>query len=156
MENASKALIYAGEILVGVLLLTLMVFLFQSLGAFSDTVDKNIETKNINEFNAPLEKYRERKDITAHDIITMGNYAKQYNEKMQSERLKVIVQGVESKFINAHKFNEEQKQYEFIEKYSTKLENAQTGERKIIYFECTQMTYDEETGRINEIRLKIL
>lgn len=152
MENASKALIYAGEILVGVLLLTLMVFLFQSLGTFSDTVDKNIETKNINEFNAPLEKYRGRTDITAHDIITMGNYARQYNEKMQSERLKVIVQGVESKFINAHKLDEEKKQqYEFIEKYSN---NKQT--EGIIYFECTQMTYDEETGRINEIRLKIL
>lgn len=152
MENASKALIIAAEVLIGVLLLTLMVFLFNAVGNFSDTVDKNIETKNVNEFNAPLEKYRERTDITAHDIITMGNYAKQYNENMQSVRLKVIVEGVESKFVNAHQLDEDKnEQYEFIEKYSN---NKQTNE--IIYFKCTQMTYNEETGIINMIKLKIL
>lgn len=155
MENASKALIYAGEILVGVLLLTLMVFLFQSLGTFSGTVDQNIETKNINEFNAPLEKYRGRKDITAHDIITMGNYARQYNEKIESKKLKIIIEDVDSQYIYAHDFKDQEKQSKFIEKYST-YEDEETREIKIIYFECKQMTYDEETGKINKIIVKKL
>lgn len=148
MENASKALIYAGEILLGVLLLTFMVFLFHSLGTFSDTVDENIETKNINEFNAPLEKYRGRTDITVQDIVTIGNYAKEYNEQIESIQIKVIVSGVESKYTSAHTLKDDKEQYEFIKKYS----NSATNE--IIYFECTQMTYNEETGRISEIKLK--
>lgn len=150
MENASKALIYAGEILLGVLLLTLMVFMFHSAGTFSDTVDKNIEEKQISEFNAPLEKYRGRTDITAQDVITMGNYAKQYNEDIGSIKIKVIVNNVDSKYKNAYTLgNNSDLVYEFINKYS-----YDDSKKEIIYFKCEQMTYDEETGLIKEIKIK--
>ena len=151
MENASKALIIAAEVLLGVILLTLMVFMFRAMGAFSDAVDKNIETKNVNEFNAPLEKYRGRTDITAPDIITMGNYAKQYNEKMGTTKLTVNAK-IGSKTISVHQLDDSnEEQYEFINNYSTDTTN---GESKIVYYKCTQMTYDEETGRINKITLE--
>lgn len=150
MENASKALIYAGEILLGVILLTLMVFLFQAAGSFSDKVDKNIETKVINEFNAPLEKYRGKTDITVQDIVTIGNYAKQYNEQIGEVKLKVIVYNVESKYMLAHILSDNKnQQYEFIQKYSNDINTSE-----IVYFECIKMNYSEETGRINIIELK--
>ena len=148
MENASKALIMAAEILIGVILLTLMVFLFRAMANFSDTVNSNIATKNINEFNIGFEQYRVKPGLMVQDIISMGNLAKQYNEQMESIPIEVIAYGVEAKYRNVHKLTDELS-YEFIRNYSN---NLQTND--IIYFECQKMEYDEETGRINRIEVK--
>lgn len=154
MENTSKALIIAAEILIGVLLLTLMVFTFRALDNFSDAVDSNIETKNIGEFNARFEKYRGKNDLTAQDVITIGNLAKQYNIEVQEEQLlvNVTVLGVESKYAKPHKLTDELA-YEFIKKYSNEANTNQ-----IIRFECKKenMEYNKTTGKINQIVLKKL
>lgn len=156
MENASKALIIAAEILIGVLLLTLMVFMFHAMGTFSKTVDDNIETKNVSEFNINFEKYRGKSDITVQDIVSMGNLAKQYNEKMGNEQLQIMVTGVSAKYRYVHKLNDEQT-YDFIKDYSTVTRN-EGGQRidEVLHFECTEITYDNETGKINRIVLKNL
>lgn len=156
MENASKALTIAAEILIGVLLLTLLVFLFRAMGSFSNTVNSNIEAKNISEFNNPFEHYRGRNDITAQDIVTMGNLAKQYNNQMESTQIEVIVNGVSNIYHKAHSLNDKTT-YEFIEDYSTikKTTNGQTV-TEIVYFKCKEMTYHNQTGRIHKIVLEKL
>ena len=40
MENASNALIMAGSVLIGVILLTTMVFVFRAAGDFAKSVDQ--------------------------------------------------------------------------------------------------------------------
>lgn len=47
MENASKALIMAGGILVGVLVLSLMVYLFADFGSTSAQINAQKQTKSI-------------------------------------------------------------------------------------------------------------
>ena len=154
VENTSKALIIVAEILIGVVLLTLMVFTFRALGSFSDAVDYNIQTKNINEFNIRFEKYRGRNDLTAQDIITIGNLAKQYNMGFEEENLPITINvlGVESKYAKPHKITNELT-YEFIKKYSNEI-----GTNEMIRFECKKedMDYDKITGKINKIVLKKL
>ncbi len=156
MENASKALIIAAEILIGVLLLTLMVFMFHAMGTFSKTVDDNIETKNTSEFNINFEKYRGKTDITAQDIISMGNLARQYNKQMDSEQLQIEVKGVSRKYQAPHKLTDEDT-YNFIQEYSMV---AKTIDGKIVeevrYFECIKIEYNSRTGKINRIELKNL
>ena len=156
MENATKALILAGEILIGVILLTLMVFMFRAMGDFSNAVDENIETKNRLEFNANFEKYWNKADITAQDIVSMGNLAKRYNEKMQNEELEILVVGVSSKYQKMHILKDEQT-YDFIREYSTvnkTLNSQQISE--IRHFQCIEMTYHKENGKVNRIVLKKL
>ena len=153
MENTSKALIIAAEILMGVLLLTLMAFTFRALGNFSDAVNSNIETKNINEFNTKFEKYRGRKDLTAQDVITIGNLAKQYNagiEEKQELPITVTVVGVENKYAKPYQLTDELA-YEFIQRYSN-----ETSTKQIIRFECKKenIEYNKITGKINKIVLK--
>lgn len=140
MENASKALIIAAEVLLGVLLLTLLVFAFRAMASFSDTVDKNIETKNLNEFNTKFEIYR-RNDLTAQDVITIGNLAKKYNRESESIQVTVNVSGTESKYGKVHQLSDDNT-YEFIEKYSSNT------------FKCENMEYNQTTGRIQKITLK--
>lgn len=144
MENASKALIISAEILLGVLLLTIMVYAFHLMGSFSDTVDKNIETKNVAEFNTKFEKFQ-NKNLTAQDIVTIINLAKQHNEKMDTEAVSII--------LNGKKLS--------LDKYTEKELNAQIKENsldkdEIQYFTCTGMNYNKETGKIDQIVLKKL
>lgn len=140
MENASKALIIAAEVLIGVLLLTLMVFAFRAMGSFSDSVDKNIEMKNLSEFNTKFEIYR-KNDLTAQDVITIGNLAKKYNRESDSIQVTVNVNGTDSKYENVHRLSDTDT-YEFIKKYSANT------------FECENMEYNKTTGKIQKITLK--
>lgn len=147
MENASKALIISAEILIGVLLLMLLVFLFRTFGGVSNSINENIETNKLNEFNTKFEVYNGRKDLTAQDIITIGNLAKQYNaSEGAGMTITVIVTGVDSKYSNIHKLNDEQS-YEFINKYS--VENQ-------VKFECQNIDYNENTKMTHKIILKRL
>ncbi len=143
MENASKALIISAEILLGVLLLTLMVYAFHAMGSFSDTIDKNIETKNVAEFNTKFERFQ-NKDLTAQDIVTMINLAKQHNEKMEAEAVTILLNGGK---LQLNKYTEKELN-DFIQSNSFKSND------EIQYFTCIQMNYNKETGKINQIVLK--
>ncbi len=97
MENASKALIMAGSVLIGVLLLTLGVYIFSLYGNYSKNMYSKIEAAKIDQFNTQFLKYygttntvyKDKDDnekeynspilCTAHDIITLANLAKQSN-----------------------------------------------------------------------------
>jgi hypothetical protein len=148
MENASKALIMAAEILLGVLLLTLMVLAFRAFGAFSETVDTNIQKKLVSEFNVDFEKYRGETTITAQDVISIANLAKEYSKSGYDVIVSVL--SVESKYKNPYLLKDEDT-YKFIQQYSY---DSTTND--IIYFECQSIEYDEETGRVNKIVIKKL
>lgn len=81
MENASKALLIAAEVLLGVLIITVLVYAFTSGNAFSESYGETMDTQAIQEFNVQFEKYMGRKDLAAQDIITVANLAKKYNIK---------------------------------------------------------------------------
>lgn len=149
MENASKALIIAGEVLIGVLLLTLMVVVFHAMGIFSQTVNDNIAEKNIAQFNAQFLGFEGRKNLTAQDVVTMGNLARDYNKTEEGQnanrQIKVQVMGVDSKYANIHQLTDEQT-YQFMQEY---------GINKKASFTCIQMTYQEATGQIYRIGIKL-
>lgn len=94
MENASKALIMAGAILIGVLLLALMVYFFSVASGLRGAYSKNVNNTRITEFNTKFTKYNITKEeydnsecksyVTIHDIVSLANYAKEFNGEMQS------------------------------------------------------------------------
>lgn len=86
MENASKALIMATSVILGILILTFLVFIFGIFSNFSKTNNISQEDKQISSFNAEFFKYYEqnvsqRPKLTSHDIVSIGNYAKENNSK---------------------------------------------------------------------------
>lgn len=86
MENASKALIMAASILLGVMIISVAVALFNSFsGTGSEIIDKISQTQ-ITEFNNQFLKYEAQEgDISAYDVLTMTNLAKQNNSKYELE-----------------------------------------------------------------------
>ena len=57
MENASKALMMAAGVLIGLLILSLAVFLFTNFGAASAEAHRQNEENQINQFNAQFTVY---------------------------------------------------------------------------------------------------
>lgn len=84
MENASKALIMAAEVLIGVIILSIGAALFVIFSNYSKTTTEEIEATQIAEFNNNFLKY-EGKEVTAHDIISLANFARENNIKYELE-----------------------------------------------------------------------
>ncbi|MCI9016776.1 MAG: hypothetical protein HFJ53_06410 [Clostridia bacterium] len=157
MENASKALIITGGVLLGVLLLILMVFMFRSMGGFSKAVNENIEKKTVAEFNAPFEKYDKNANLTAQDVVTISNLVRSNNKKMQTEGTQnAIVMnltgvGSYSNMANKYLMDTQEENYrkitnEFIKQYSVDKKST---------FKCTGVKYDKKTALVNRIDIQL-
>lgn len=79
MENASKALLMVAGVLVGVMILSLGVYLFSVFGDSSTEINRRLEQAQIDEFNSQFTKYANKSDLTIHDIVTVANLAKSNN-----------------------------------------------------------------------------
>lgn len=149
MENASKALIMAATVLLGVMLLSIGVYLFSIFGGFSSQISNALSEKEINEFNAQFYKYQSYKDsegnwqnlCRAQDIVTVANLAKDNNKKYEYDKnasyyINVSVSNTPDKTFNLKrgpKFeeqNEEMYEY-FMKQFSLKKENNEPQ-----YFRC--------------------
>ena len=80
MENASKALIMAASVLIGIMILSLAVYLFATFGASSAQMHEQIQIDRINQFNAQFTIYQNRNNLTIYDVVTIANTAKNNNE----------------------------------------------------------------------------
>ncbi len=83
MENASKALLIAAEVLFGIMLLTMFTVLMSVFGNLQENYSEKKESQDIQAFNANFYNY-ERDNLTAQDIVTIYNFVKQYNESIDN------------------------------------------------------------------------
>lgn len=86
MENASKALLMAAGVLIGMLIISLGVYLFINFGTSSSQIHANIETNQLNQFNSQFTSYVGKKNVTIHDVISMANLATQNNKEYKFAR----------------------------------------------------------------------
>lgn len=94
MENASKALIMAGGVLIGILIISLAVYLFTDFGSTSAQINAQNSQKQITEFNSKFTVYEGNDNITIYDIITLAGYAKENNEyykDVEDEKIEVKI-----------------------------------------------------------------
>ena len=74
MENASKALLMAGGILIGVLILALMVTLFISSQDITKSYEETKQSEAVQQFNVNFTKYIGQ-NLTIHQVVTICNFA---------------------------------------------------------------------------------
>ncbi len=86
MENASKALIMAGGILISILIIGLVVFMFSNLGNVQSEAELAKEAMQIEKYNKRFEQYN-RSMLYGSDIISVINLAEDYNNVQASEQL---------------------------------------------------------------------
>lgn len=85
MENASKALLIAGAVLIGILVASLGVFLSEKMSDFTSRAYNDLQEHKRTEFNQQFLKYNKRDDLIIQDIVTIINLAKDSNIKNDLE-----------------------------------------------------------------------
>lgn len=107
MENASKALLMAAGVLIGILILSLAVYLFVTFGGRSAELHQQIEVDRLNQFNSQFTSYEGKDDVTIYDVITVANLAKSNNEyyELESQTNDNYYITVQVKNDNGQKFN---------------------------------------------------
>lgn len=125
MENASKALLMAGGILLGVLILALLVTVFTGSKSLSDSYERAKQEEAIQQFNVNFTKYLGQ-ELTIHEVVTICNFA---------DKNKVTVTGGFSG-TNADKISED------VASYSTSIKT----------YKLEINSYSDE-GYVNKIKI---
>ncbi len=82
MENASKALLIAGGVLVAILILGVLIVTINIVNSNQKTREKTLATEQLAEFNQKYEAYN-KKALRGTDIITLIKMAIENNNKME-------------------------------------------------------------------------
>lgn len=86
MENASKALLMAAGVLVGIIILSMFAYEMIYMSNNAQEFQEQAYVTQITEFNAKFEKYvGNEKILTAHDVVTLFGYVNEWNENNLSE-----------------------------------------------------------------------
>lgn len=83
MENASKALLMAGGVLIGLLIISLGVYLFTNFGGTAGQIQANIDENQLAQFNSQFTSYVGRDNVTIHEVVSMAKLATQNNQSYQ-------------------------------------------------------------------------
>lgn len=83
MDNASKALIIAGGMLIAIMIASLFVYLFTTYGTYADNMYDRIYERQLTEANNEYTKYEGSNENTIYDVITVVNKAKDNNSSLK-------------------------------------------------------------------------
>lgn len=80
MENASKALIIAGSVLIALMIIGALLLMFSNLSNYQGTETQGTREAQVVEFNNKFETYN-RNDIRGTDMISLMNSVLDYNQR---------------------------------------------------------------------------
>lgn len=125
MENASKALLIAGGILIAILVLAVVVTVSTSTSKLAQSQDEKKLAEQTAEFNRSFEAY-DKKVMYGTDIISVVNKANDYNEKVGSNDITIKI----------------------LDKGNSEIGISYEKEFKSSVFACTDISYSNITGRV--------
>ena len=145
MENASKALVMAAEVLIGIMIISLGVYLFATYSQTSKEIfDKRTE-QQIVQFNTRYTQYV-GKELTIYDVRTIATYANSDNQDIESdsEKINVYLQG-------NNVTNKTSSEWDSI------IQNAVNGitnaNKDFIKYKCEEPEYSSSTGKIKKMNI---
>lgn len=164
MENASKALIMAASILLGVMIISVGVALFNTFSEFAKSTTERIEESKISEWNNRYTKYHgtitveengkvkvKPIPVTAHEIISLANHAIENNKNYELETQNgynentYYVQVQVGKVENFEKLDDQAKN-KFLQ------ENSLTDDNETKYYMCDFYEISNVTKRVMYIK----
>lgn len=83
MENATKALLIAGGVLISIMVILAGIYLHSVLSEQSAQYKDIISATELEKFNSKFNVYIGRKNITAQEIISAVNLAKEYDNQVE-------------------------------------------------------------------------
>lgn len=86
MENATKALLMAGGVLISIIIASLLMLMFNNLANFQKTQNEQKAESEIVAFNQPFEGYH-RNGVRGNELISLINRVNDYNYRKTSKNL---------------------------------------------------------------------
>ena len=136
MENASKALLMAGGILIVLLILSSLVIFFTNLAEYQTNQDNSKLATQIAEFNDQYEPYN-KENLTLMELKTVYNKILNNNQKADTD-----ADNIETNIPD-------------IYKNITSWSNIAQDTKKTIRFNCTGIEYRSD-GRICKINFELV
>lgn len=90
MENASKALLIAAGIMVGVIVLSMVAYGYGKISNYYKTKELEIEGEQLADFNKPYIEYN-RNDVRGSDLLSLVNKILDYNDDGNNEEMEISV-----------------------------------------------------------------
>lgn len=84
MENASKALIMAGGMLIAILITSLLIYAWQLFSEYQSSQDSLSKIEDVSKFNSQFTSY-DRDDILGYELLSLINKVIDYNEKKSED-----------------------------------------------------------------------
>ena len=145
MENASKALINAGGMLIAMLIVGLLVWGFGRIRETQQTQVDQESIQEITDFNERFEAYN-RTTVRGYQMISLANLVydtnSRYTEADGYNPVTVTVDGLSS----ADATNEDLVTY--IQTNYDRMNSNQKNALKELVFECTGVEYDTQNSRV--------
>ena len=143
MENASKALLMAAGILVGVLILSLAAFLYTDYRTRAGEIGRRNTEQQLAEFNTQYTIYENRDDLTIYDVVNVANMAHENNEQYMYTNVYTTDYKI-TVYLNSIEI-QDYTQEQFDEKIKESLNTPQ--------YKCTAIEfYSDTTGRVKSVR----
>lgn len=164
MENATKALLIAGGVLIAIIILTILVKTYGNIGAFQRQQMSQEEAEQIEEFNKDYTKY-DGQYVYGTEVITIINKILDYKEK-QGIEIEVKISfldpyeyQIKNKKYTTKSINlkNESDVYTFIDftRNNTNFNNENdSSDIKNRAFKCTKVDQDSTTGKVNYIEFQ--
>lgn len=162
MENASNALLIAGGVLIGMLILSLAVYLFVDFGSTSADINQRTAEQQLTQFNSKFTVYEsEENKWTIYDIITVAGYARENNkyytdngsagkvdttffENNYKIKVDIIGSGIKGGTQNIQEFS--------TNKYHDMIQDEPINETGLPKYKCE--IYYHDNGRVSNIVFK--
>ena len=145
MENASKALIIAGGMLIAMLIVGLLVWGFGRIRETQQTQVDQESIQEITDFNERFEAYN-RTTVRGYQMISLANLVYDTNSRFTEadgyNPVTVTVDGLSS----ADATNEDLVTY--IQSNYDRMNSNQKNALKELVFECTGVEYDTQNSRV--------
>ena len=144
MENASKALLMAAEVLIAMMIVSLGVYVFYTYSQTSREIHDKKAEQQLVEFNAKYTKYVDQTTLTIYDVRTIANYAKKDNENLvDSEKIEVMFEG--SNVVN-------KTETEWDAQIQSQVGDIRNGKTELRKYKCIEPEYTEN-GRVKKIKI---
>lgn len=108
MENASKALIMAGSVLLALIVIGAFILMFSNLNDYQEKNDTAIEQQQIVEFNNQFSTY-DRTGLRGTDMLSVMNRIIDYNSRKTTEdigfqKMKITIKGIDRNILQSLRY----------------------------------------------------
>ena len=145
MENATKALIIAGGMLIAMLIVGLLTWGYTQIRALQQANVTEEERQQVVDFNERFEAYN-KKVVRGYQMISLSNLVydtnTRYTEEVGYTPVTIIVDGLSDQNATGEDL------VNYIQTYYDTMSSNQKNDLKQLYFECTGVEYDNRNSRV--------